>query len=538
MNMRFLLAAVLPIALAACQPPPITEAERQTTAKQDMDAIFASQTAPTGPINLYEAMARALKYNLDRQIRVMEAFYAAGEFDVSRFSLLPSIDGSIEYRGRSNEAGSSSLSLITRRQSLEPSTSLSRHRFLADVRAVWGLLDFGVSYIRLRQQGNKVLMAQEVRRKVTNRIMNDTQRAYWRALAAERLSQPMRQTIAAAEGAIARTRRAQQNGDISPRDALEFERRLLRTMRELQRREGQLGLARSEIAALMNIDPNARFALAGGIRGNLPALAGAPSDISTLRIMALTNRPELYEFDYKNRVAALEKYVEILATLPGIRLDGSFNFDTNEFLFNNTWAEFGARLTVQIIKLASLKSRLDLAEVREQLAIHERRSMTLAVLAQMHIAHETYAEKLKELALAQRQFRVEGENLRTTAAARQVSIAGEAAYVEALASYHLSELDYYFTYAEAQGARSEMLTSIGIDLVPEKIANDDLGAIVAAFEEFFRSGLDTRIKKTAEDSKETWRAMIANAPPRAPSAAPAKTLTAPDIIGERHTRAN
>jgi outer membrane protein TolC len=524
------------MAVAGCQhPPQVTESERQATAKEDLDAIVASQPAPTGPINLYEAMARSLKYNLDRQIRITEAFFAAGEFDVSRFNLLPTLDGSIEYRGRSNEAGSSSRSLITGRESLEPSTSLSRNRFLADVRLVWSLLDFGVSYIRLKQQGNKVLMAQEVRRKVTNRVMNDTQRAYWRALAAERLARPLRGAIAAAEGAIARTRRAQQNGDISPRDALEYERRLLRTMRELQRREGQLALARSEIAALMNIDPTTRFALAGapdGRRaGQLPDLPRTPSDLATMRIVALTNRPELYEFDYKNRIAALEKYVEILATLPGVRLDGSFNFDSNEFLFNNTWAEFGARLTVQIVKLASLKSRLDLAEVRQELAVQERRSMTLAVLAQLHIAHETYLEKLKEIRLAQRQLAVEGENLRTTAASREVSIAGETAYVEALASYYLAELDYYFTYAEAQSARSEVLTSMGIDMVPESMAAEDIGAIARAFEEFHRRGLDARVRKAADDSKETWRSLTAALPP-VPARRAGRAPTARDAAGQ------
>ncbi|WP_185076739.1 TolC family protein, partial [Pseudomonas frederiksbergensis] len=82
---------------------------------------------------------------------------------------------------------SSSQSVLTGTQSLEPSTSQDRERRVGDLTMVWNVLDFGVSYISAKQQGDQRLIVQERRRKVINTIVQDVRSAYWRAVAAERL---------------------------------------------------------------------------------------------------------------------------------------------------------------------------------------------------------------------------------------------------------------------------------------------------------------------------------------------------------------
>ena len=62
------------------------------------------------------------------------------------------------YLTRNNVEGSSSRSVFTGQQTLEPSTSTDRDRLVADLTLSWNLLDFGVSYFNARQQADRILV--------------------------------------------------------------------------------------------------------------------------------------------------------------------------------------------------------------------------------------------------------------------------------------------------------------------------------------------------------------------------------------------
>jgi outer membrane protein TolC len=56
-----------------------------------------------GPLTLDEAMARALKYNLDRRARLMEEALALNQLDVSQLDMLPKLMAQAGYASRSVE---------------------------------------------------------------------------------------------------------------------------------------------------------------------------------------------------------------------------------------------------------------------------------------------------------------------------------------------------------------------------------------------------------------------------------------------------
>ena len=91
---RNVLAAALATAvLAGCaiHPRPLTLEQREATLATDSSAMFADQAPVTGPITLDEAMARALKYNLDHRVKLMEEALAQRQLDLSKFDLLPQL---------------------------------------------------------------------------------------------------------------------------------------------------------------------------------------------------------------------------------------------------------------------------------------------------------------------------------------------------------------------------------------------------------------------------------------------------------------
>ncbi len=117
-------------------------------------------------------MARAVKYNLEARLKVMEEA-AKRQVDLATFDMLPRMALSAGYAGRDNISASSSESVQTGTQSLEPSTSQDRDRGVADLTMVWNVLDFGVAYVSAKQQGDQRLIVQERRRKVVHTIIQD-----------------------------------------------------------------------------------------------------------------------------------------------------------------------------------------------------------------------------------------------------------------------------------------------------------------------------------------------------------------------------
>ena len=66
-----------------------------------------------GELTLPLAIARAIKYNLDHRVKLMESAVAREQLTLARMSYLPTVVASAGYSSRSNEAGAVSRSLLT-----------------------------------------------------------------------------------------------------------------------------------------------------------------------------------------------------------------------------------------------------------------------------------------------------------------------------------------------------------------------------------------------------------------------------------------
>src|SRR3569832_662945 len=73
----------------AISPKPLTGQQLSDIAHQDRQASFAGMEPVTGPLTLQEAIARALKYNLDHRVRMLEQTMAVGQLDASRKNKKP-----------------------------------------------------------------------------------------------------------------------------------------------------------------------------------------------------------------------------------------------------------------------------------------------------------------------------------------------------------------------------------------------------------------------------------------------------------------
>lgn len=103
---QFAIATFLTASLlAGCSvhPDSLSDAEMANFVGLNADTLVADQEAISGPIGLYEAMARALKYNLDHRVEMMSATLAARAADVKSAAMLPQIVAQSNYSGRDND---------------------------------------------------------------------------------------------------------------------------------------------------------------------------------------------------------------------------------------------------------------------------------------------------------------------------------------------------------------------------------------------------------------------------------------------------
>jgi len=150
---KLFAASLLALAIGGCAvtSDPIERSASEERARSDMASIYKDQEPLSGPLTLHQAMARAVKYNLEARLKVMEEALGQRQLDLAQFDMLPRMALSAGYAGRNNVSASSSQSVQTGTQSLEPSTSQDRDREVADLTMVWNVLDFGVSYFSAKQ---------------------------------------------------------------------------------------------------------------------------------------------------------------------------------------------------------------------------------------------------------------------------------------------------------------------------------------------------------------------------------------------------
>ncbi|WP_341674744.1 TolC family protein [Niveibacterium sp. SC-1] len=468
--------------LGACSlthSKPLTQEENQQRLAADQIAMYDSQEPVSGPISFYEAAARALKYNLDYRLKLMEKALAANLWDVSTHEMLPRIVGTAGYRSRSNDSGGTSIGIEDRQVSLRPSTSEERYRQIDSLGTSWTLLDFGVAYFRTQQKSDQIYMAEERRRRVAQNVLQDVRNAYWRALGAQRLKADVDQLLVRTQKALDAAQEAEERGLLPRQEVLSYQRALLDAISLLTVRRQDLEFAQAELRALMSLPANAPMIL---IDGPEPALPKLVSNMNVLEQLSLTQRPEIMEEWYRKRVNQADIEIAKSQLWPNMGLDWSLQYDSNQYLYNNTWTQFGAFMSVNLLKLLQYPA-LDRSQESQGKTDDTRRiALSMAILTQVRLGVLRYRLACDELAFVDRSLKVDQKLLGYAQAARKTTIGSELEVIRAEGRYLLSRYQREAAYSDAQAAWGRLYNSVGLDVLPETLAKDDIATLAAAIE--------------------------------------------------------
>jgi len=478
------VAAVTAGTLAGCSVAPkvITPAEHQALVVADRALMFVEQEPRGERITLEEAIARALKYNLEARVQMMEQVVRAGQLDLSRYEMLPTLAANAGWVTRSNENLVVSENTVTGATSTDPTLSQDRQRSTANLTLTWNILDFGVSYLQARQNADNMLIAEQRRRRLLNQVMQQVRDAYWRAATAEPLAEEARPMLEQAHQALADARSTETLRLRSPVDSLNYQKGLLQVIRSLEQIQRDEAIAKAELASLMGLPPSTRMRLVLPPKESMrvPEVALGVAEMEEL---ALQQRPELIEEAYQKRIAALEVRKALLGMLPGLTFNFGANYDSNSYNVNNDWLDAGARVSWNLFSIASGPQAIEVAEARESLADARRLALGMAVVTQVHVGYQEYLRRRHNFeqtrALDEIEQRLFGHAERAAEAQSESPLQLIRARLAAL----YSEVGMYQAYSDLQSATANLYLSVGMNPLPFDVSDRDLGTLTQAVAE-------------------------------------------------------
>ncbi len=477
-------------------------------ARHDMMSLFKKRRPVEAELTLADVIARGMTDNLDHRLSMMERTLEESRLALVEYDMLPSLAANAGYDWRNSYAASSSTSLQTGTQSLEPSYSSEKIKQNADLTFSWNVLDFGIGYYQAKQQADRVSVAIETRRRVMNTTTREIISAYYRAQSAEALLPQVNSAIASAEKALGASDKIRKDQLAPAQQMLTYKRDLLQYLRTLKSFEARLNRARQELATLINVPVDENFKIAKPKAGKLPSL---PADLMKLQDHALLYRAELREETYKERIDRQFVHQETLKMFPALSAISSLNYDTNKYLYYNNWQELGLRASWNLVDVLKSRSARDIAKAQVEYTLMRRLALTTAVLAQTAISYYQYDEARSNYATAADLSDVEGKLLK---AAKDAQAADTGSVLETVSQQTASiaaRIESDLAYADAQTALAGLMVSIGYDLVPAGADDQDpaqLAQKIAPVLDALQSGdfstleLETPVMAAADNAPE------------------------------------
>lgn len=447
---------------AALNPEALQPSEVIATVQDDSKKLAAEIEPLRGPLTLEEAIARALKYNSERQLKALEEAVAYGTFDAQRHDMLPKLVADAGYHYRNKDLVTRSQDSVTGQPSLaNPYISSERDYKTAELGFSWSLLDFGQSYLAARQNADRFLIAAERRRKATHNLIQEVRTSYWRVVAAQVLNERLSKTIREAEAALGKARQVESERLRTPLEPLRYQRQLLENLRMLELIQQELASARVELAALISLPIGQEFQVVEPQGALNPVWLERP--VERLEEHALLRNPDLRESIYNARIARQETRRAMLKLFPGLSFNYAIKHNDDSFLINKHWNEAGVQLSFNLLGLVSLPAQMRLAEAGENLADRKRMATQMAVLAQLHLARLQYAhatrlyERSEQIAQVDKRIADHVANQEQAAKQnRQELVAQQTAAI-------LSVLRRYQALSNAHAAASRLQATLGLE---------------------------------------------------------------------------
>jgi outer membrane protein TolC len=460
--------------LAACgtiAPSPLVQADLKQVNDADRTLMRKDVAPLSGPLTLDEALARALKYNLDRRAKLLEQAIALKQFDITKFDMLPKLMAQAGYTNRSEETATYSQAYPVGTKSTNASFSKEASHGTVDLGLTWSLLDVGLGQSASIQAADRMLISGEKRRKAMHILMQDVRTAYWRAASAQKLRGDVEKTIAMAEAALLDAAKAEAERLRSPLDSLRYQRQLLENLRLLEAVDQELSTAQVDLASLINAPVGQTIQIAESeIKLANDSVLKLP--VSRLEEAALENNADLREQHYNSRIAAQEVRKTMTRLFPNLTFSYGIKHDSDTYLVHNNWNEAGLQLSFNLFNLYTGPMQIKLAEAGVALADQRRLATQMAVVSQVHLARLQLLNARSQFSRADAIYSTDQKIAGQVRARQSVQAQSQLDLVANETTAILSLLRRYQALSLVHMAENRLMANLGLE--PKIGSTDDL----------------------------------------------------------------
>ena len=486
------LPSIFLLTLTACSMN-IKPIDNFTLFKESKETIRANQEK-TEPINstidINEAIARGLKYNLEFKVKQYEEALSINQSDLSAFDMLPKIVGSTGYYKRNNDAINTSVNAQTGQASTSTFISTDRQIDTVDLGLSWNILDFGASYFNARQQGDRALIALEHRRKAMHNLVQDIRTAYLRAYAAQTLEDEVASTIEISEIALKKAKQADEEKFRNPTDILKIQKTILDNLRVLEAIRQELSTARYELASYMNITPGTKYKLAEP-SSEILAPKQINLSIELMEDLAITNNADFKEQIYTARIAKDEIKKNMLKMFPNISLNAGPHYSSNSFLVNKHWNDAAIQASWNIVNVLTIPSQISAGKNADKLFDEKKSSVLMGLITQVHLSRLIYDNAYQSLERNESVFQVDKRLNDISQLKVNAALESKLDNVTYRTAYILSLLRKYQALSQLYAAEGKLRSTLGQEVIAGDISkiplNDLKGQVNMALKDWLPS---------------------------------------------------
>ena len=412
-------------------PAPVsyTDWDRAIRLDVDMQTMYASTPRKIEkPIDMYMAMALALKYNYTRRVvSYQQSLVEAGKSPANR---LPEIFSSAGYVNTSNSSAMDS-----------------------ELKLAWNILDVGTVYYQTKDAQYQSSVAFEQSRKVIHNLLQETRVLYWKTLTAQRLLPVIDDMIEymtlEVDELNSRSNELAAAGQNLSMPDLVKKRKYMEAVKKLSALKRDLETSEVRLASLMGFHPSTEYRLVGKEYGNFE-LPDIRSNLSEMEWIALTNRPELRMRDMVTNVEEVRASFRVFKD-PG---EAAYRRDPN--YYNRTWSKKAKQIGMHIFEDVRNPSEQELETLRRQ-------RMTTLVLTQVYVAWARYMSALEDYQINQEVANVSEDIAEDTTV--QDGSKAEKSQLEAARAIE-DEVTAMLAYVDLQDALGNLYATLGMDAIP------------------------------------------------------------------------
>lgn len=451
--------------LTACvtsQPDNVNQ--RYAQAQNNLRKLFAEHREITRKINFYQALARGVKYNLDYRLKLANTALQCGQLELAEFTMLPTLNVSGSLYTRNNDLATTGITSTG--QVTDVLTATPRTLRSVRIPLSWNILDFGMSYVKAKQQSERVLIAEEESRKQLQLLAQDILVTYWNAYSIQELINCTRVFQIELTKAKERLASAILDKTIPKENVLQYEAAILDGNRQLIKLQNKYAKAILDLKVLLNLPLDCNYILEAPPSLFIKTANLDKIDFCKLDAIALVKRPELTGQNYQIRIAREGIAATILQALPGVILNDGANYNSNQFLINNKWLDKSVDVAWNLLNLASLPSSIKNAQTQIKYEQLKSMALTLTVLTEVRLAYFNSHNLAEEYRITKKQ--VENANALYVLAyqRKRASLGSNQQVILAKMRWITAKMDENLLLADLSTAIGQLYLSAGFDILP------------------------------------------------------------------------